>query len=79
MRDLERIVLSALKSQQSSRAATTVAIEPVSNAGDWLLGPIGFCGDVPPQGYAELVRALQEEYELDQTHRPLSQGGPTEL
>jgi hypothetical protein len=65
MRDLERIVLAALRSQRSSKSATSIAIEPAAIAGDWSIGPIGFDGDTPPEGYAEVVAELQTHYGLD--------------
>lgn len=76
MRDLERIVLSALRSQRSSQSATSIAIEPSSNAGDWSIGPVGFDGDSPPEGYADVVAELHEQYGLDGKNAPVSQGAP---
>ena len=76
MRDLERIVLAALQSQRSSQSATNIAIEPAPIAGDWSIGPVGFDGDVPPEGYADVVAELHEQYGLDGRNAPVSQGGP---
>ncbi len=76
MRDLERIVLAALRSQPSSQSATNIAIEPAPIAGDWSIGPIGFDGDTPPDDYADIVAELQEQYGLDGTNTPIARGGP---
>ena len=75
MRDLERIVLAALQSQRSSQSATNIAIEPAPIAGDWSIGPVGFDGDIPPEGYADVVAELHEQYGLDGKNTPIAHGG----
>ena len=63
-RELEAIVLAELRSRPGSQNASAIVVHRAEVAGDWFVGPVGFFGDEPPAGIADVVAELRGEFQI---------------
>ena len=63
-RELEAIVLAELRSRPCSQNASAIVVHRAEVVGDWFVGPVGFFGDEPPSGIAEVVSELRNEFQI---------------
>jgi hypothetical protein len=63
-RELEAIVLEELRSRPTSANATAIVVHRAEIVGDWFIGPVGFFGEKPPTGVAEVIDQLRGEFQI---------------
>ena len=63
-RELEAIVLQELRSRPCSQNASAIVVHRAEVVGDWFIGPVGFFGEEPPAGIAEIVAELRNEFQI---------------
>lgn len=63
-RELEMIVLQELRSRPCSQNASAIVVHRAEVVGDWFVGPVGFFGEEPPAGIAEIVAELRNEFQI---------------
>lgn len=62
--ELQAIVLQELRSRPCSQNASAIVVHRAEVVGDWFIGPVGFFGEEPPAGIAEVVAELRNEFQI---------------